>query len=161
MPNSISYNACYTPIQNWISDCKHQPKCICVDFSYSFVNKTNGDRCCCWFFGCVTPIEIGVNIFSHNERVNRLEKLTRFGSLQMECRFVFGGWWCWPLGCVIARTDAIQIEIIAAVEQSGLLAIDIAEIGTRLGLLIESRSIRAQKSEILHLPKQKQKRKKN
>lgn len=68
----------------------------------------------------------------------------------MECRLVLFGKRC--SFALQSGSNAIQIEIVAAVVQSGLFAVDIAPIGTGLRLLIECRSIRTEKTEILDLP---------
>lgn len=44
-----------------------------------------------------------------------MKELTWFGSLQMECWFIFRGW-CRSLGAVKSWTDAIQIKVVTAIK---------------------------------------------
>lgn len=50
-----------------------------------------------------------------------------------------------------AGSQPVQVEVIAAVVERGCFTVDIAPIGTDLGFLVESRTIGAKESEVLHL----------
>lgn len=50
-----------------------------------------------------------------------------------------------------AGSQPVQVEVIAAVVERGCFTVDIAPIGTDLSFLIESRTIGAKESEVLHL----------
>lgn len=67
----------------------------------------------------------------------------------MEYGFVFIS--KWSSFALKTRTNAIQIEIVATVIECGLFTIDVTPIGARLRLLIECRTVRAQKAKILYL----------
>lgn len=50
-----------------------------------------------------------------------------------------------------AGPQPVQVKVVAAVVQRGGFTVDIAPIGTDLGFLVESRTIGAKESEVLHL----------
>lgn len=58
--------------------------------------------------------------------------------------------WIWSPFALESRSNAVQIKVVAAVVQSGRFAVHITPIGTRLSLLVECRSVRAQESEVLY-----------
>lgn len=76
-------------------------------------------------------------------------ELTSLGPLQMERGFVFLGERR-PLA-LKARANAIQVEVVAAIVERRLLAVHVAPVGARLGLLVERRSVGTEESKVLHL----------
>lgn len=67
----------------------------------------------------------------------------------MECGFLLFGEWS-PLA-LETGSESVEVEIVTAVIEGGCFTVDIAPIGTDLSFLIESRTIGAKESEVLHL----------
>lgn len=81
--------------------------------------------------------------------ISHSNQRTSFGPLQVEGGLLLFGERR-PLA-LETGSKSVEVEVIAAVIERGCFTVDIAPIGTYLSFLIESRTIGAKESEVLHL----------